>query len=64
MDRLEWLIELTASRPEDAQSWYWLGMEHMNQGNTVQAISAFTEGIKHADELLRAQLITELSRSD
>ena len=61
MDKLQWLEEIARKSGNDPQAWYWLGVEHLQRGNAVQAIAAFGEGLKHGDGPIKQQLLDGLS---
>lgn len=50
MNRLNWLKQVTDRLPDEAEGWYWLGMEYLERQESVQAVLAFTEGLKVSSE--------------
>ncbi|MWC29293.1 ATP-binding protein [Paenibacillus sp. MMS18-CY102] len=50
MKRLRWLQQMTQWHPEQAEAWYWVGMECMDNHQSMEAVLAFTEGLKVATE--------------
>lgn len=61
MDKMDWMQQMVEKNPQDFQTWYWLGQEWMHQGDAVSALSAFTEGLKYANDELRPHLIQAIS---
>lgn len=41
---------MTQRLPDEAEGWYWLGIEYLEQREAVQAVLAFTEGLKVSSE--------------
>lgn len=50
MNKLQWLKQITEWHPELAEAWYWVGVEYLEQNEPMQAIVAFTEGLKLASD--------------
>lgn len=50
MNKLQWLKQITEWHPELAEAWYWVGIEYLEQNEPMQAIVAFTEGLKLASD--------------
>lgn len=50
MDHLAWLKTVTERLPDEAEGWYWLGMEYLERQESVQAVLAFSEGLKVSSE--------------
>lgn len=65
MQKIEWLMQLAAKQPQDAQTQYWLGKELAENNRWLEAISAFTAGLGHCgdNDALRNELIRELTLS-
>jgi len=50
VDHLAWLKTVTERLPDEAEGWYWLGMEYLERQESVQAVLAFSEGLKVSSE--------------
>ncbi|EFM09957.1 AAA ATPase central domain protein [Paenibacillus curdlanolyticus YK9] len=61
MNRLRWLQQMAQSHPEQAEAWYWVGVEHMENDQSMEAVLAFTEGLKIADEQQKPLFLQKLA---
>ncbi|BBI30887.1 ATP-binding protein [Cohnella abietis] len=60
MNRLNWLKSITERLPDEAEGWYWLGIEYLERQESVQAVLAFTEGLKVSSEDQKPNLLEKL----
>ncbi|MEJ8545771.1 AAA family ATPase [Brevibacillus borstelensis] len=64
MEKIQWLREMAAKHPEDAQAHFWLGKELAENGLWLEAISSYSTGLACCDhDELRNDLIRELSQA-
>lgn len=63
MNKRNWLQQMTQWHPDHAETWYWYGVECLEQGEPVEAIVAFTEGLKLASEDEKPLFLQQLARS-
>lgn len=62
MEKIQWLRQMAAKHPEDAQTHFWLGKELAENGLWLEAISSYSAGLTYCEnEELRNDFIRELS---
>ncbi|WP_309479363.1 AAA family ATPase [Brevibacillus agri] len=62
MDKIDVLLHMTKSNPENASAWYLLGLEYAATGKNNEALQAFTEALRCNDPALTPQIIGELGK--
>ncbi len=62
MDKIELLRQLTAAHPENAQTWYLLGMEYAEAGDIALALSAYAEALQHGADDLKPSIAAALAQ--
>jgi AAA+ superfamily predicted ATPase len=62
LEKIQWLRQMAAKHPEDAQTHFWLGKELAENGLWLEAISSYSAGLTYCEnEELRNDFIRELS---
>src|SRR5471030_1399537 len=61
MDKIDLIKKIVEANKEDANSWYLLGIEYKEVGQTKEALFAFTETLKYCDDEIKIKIIDELS---
>lgn len=62
MEKIDVLLQMTKSNPENASAWYLLGLEYAATGKNNEALQAFTEALRCNDPALTQQIIGELGK--
>lgn len=62
MDKIELIKKMVRDNPENASAWYLLGVEYIEQKMDSEALQAFSEALKKADDDLRSKVMEELAR--
>lgn len=61
MNKIELIKKIIETNKEDANSWYLLGIEYKEIGQTKEALYSFTEALRYCDDEIKIKIIEELT---